>query len=85
MSEGVEQLVQWLSMGTGIIAAVMVASKLSAKITGFGFVVFAVSSAGWVVFGVSIGEAPLVIQNVVLGLINLVGVWRYLVAGEKAA
>jgi uncharacterized protein with PQ loop repeat len=78
-----EQTVQWLSMATGIVAAVMVASKLSARVTGWGFVIFAVSSVGWVVFGFAIGETPLIIQNAVLVVINLIGVWRYLIVKER--
>jgi uncharacterized protein with PQ loop repeat len=76
-------VIQWLSMGAGIIAAVMVASKLSAKVTGWGFVIFALSGVGWVVFGIAIGETPLVIQNVVLVVVNLIGVWRYLIVKER--
>lgn len=79
------QIIQWVSMGLGIVAAVMVASKLSPAITGWGFVIFAASSVGWVAFGAMKGEAPLTIQNAVLLVINGVGVWRYLIMKEKDA
>ncbi len=77
------QAIQWAAMALGIVAAIMVAAKINAKITGWGFVIFAVSSVGWVAFGAMEGEAPLTIQNAVLLLINGVGVWRYLIAKEK--
>jgi uncharacterized protein with PQ loop repeat len=76
-------IVQWMAMATGIIAAVMVAGKFSARITGWGFVIFAISSIGWVAFGLLKQETPLTIQNGVLFLINLAGVWRHLVVKEK--
>lgn len=39
-------LVQWAATISGIIAAIMVAGKFSARITGWGFVIFAASSVG---------------------------------------
>ena len=74
--------VQWIATITGIIAAIMVAGKFSGKITGWGFVVFAVSSVGWISFGLMKEETPLTIQNAVLFVVNLIGVWRYLVMKE---
>lgn len=76
--------VQWIATITGIIAAIMVAGKFSGKTTGWGFVVFALSSIGWITFGLMKGEPPLTIQNAVLFVVNLVGVWRYLIAKEAA-
>jgi len=78
-------LIQWAATITGIIAAIMVAGKFSGQITGWGFVIFTASSVGWVTFGLLKGEPPLTLQNAVLFFINLVGVWRYLIAKEEAA
>jgi hypothetical protein len=78
-------IVQWMATISGIIAAVMVAGKFSGKITGWGFVIFAVSSVGWVAFGLMKEEPPLTLQNAVLFVINLIGVWRYLIMKEKTA
>lgn len=77
-------IVQWLATATGIVAAIMVAGKFSEPITGWGFVIFAISSVGWIAFGMLKQETPLTIQNGVLFLINLVGVWRHLIAKQKS-
>jgi uncharacterized membrane protein len=78
-------IVQWMATISGIIAAVMVAGKFSGKITGWGFVIFAASSVAWVAFGLMKEETPLALQNAVLFVINLIGVWRYLIMKERAA
>lgn len=79
------ELVQWSATILGIIAAIMVAGKFSARITGWGFVIFAVSSVGWIAFGLIKGEAPLTLQNGVLLVVNMVGVWRHLIAKDRTA
>jgi hypothetical protein len=56
----------------------MVAINLSSRFTGWGFVVFTVSSVAWVVLGLTQGLQSLVIQNGVLFVINLVGIYRWL-------
>lgn len=77
-------VIQWLATISGIIAAVMVATNLSARITGWGFVVFTGSSIFWIAFGVLKQEPPLTIQNAVLLVVNLIGIWRYLIARKPA-
>ncbi|MDZ4762856.1 MAG: hypothetical protein SGJ21_17495 [Alphaproteobacteria bacterium] len=76
-------IIQWAATITGIAAAIMVAGKFSTRITGIGFLVFAVSSVGWIAFAVIEGELPLTIQNGMLLLINLFGVYRYLIMKER--
>jgi uncharacterized membrane protein len=78
-------VIQWAATLTGIIAAIMVAGKFSGRVTGWGFAVFAVSSVGWISFGLMKQEPPLTLQNAALFIVNLVGVWRYLVMKEKPA
>ncbi len=74
-----EDIIQWFATITGIAAAIMVASNISAKVSGYGFIIFTGSSIAWVTFGVLAGEPPLTIQNVVLTVINLVGIYRWLI------
>lgn len=78
-------LVQWYATISGIVAAIMVAGKFSARITGWGFVIFAFSSIGWIAFGLMKGEPPLTLQNVVLLIVNAVGVWRHLIVKDASA
>jgi nicotinamide riboside transporter PnuC len=79
-----EDLIQWFATFTGIAAAIMVASNISAKVSGYGFIIFTGSSVAWVTFGVQAGEPPLAIQNIVLTVINLVGIYRWLIKPAKS-
>ncbi|HEY0596223.1 PRC-barrel domain-containing protein [Sphingopyxis sp.] len=61
-----------------MIAAMMTAANLGARVTGWGFIVFTVGSIGWSLVGLGSGQTNLVATNVFLTLVNLVGVWRWL-------
>lgn len=74
------ELLRWLATGTGIAAAILVSLNAGPKLTGIGFIIFTVCSVSWTVVGFSAGETGLGIQNVVLTLINLFGIYRYLIA-----
>jgi hypothetical protein len=76
-------IIQWAATITGIAAAILVALNLGARLTGWGFVIFAVSSIGWIAFALVERETPLAIQNGVLFCINLIGVYRYWVLKKK--
>jgi hypothetical protein len=69
--------IQWTATLTGITAAILVAINASAKITGLGFAIFIASSVAWISFALIEDEQPLAIQNGVLLVINIIGVWRY--------
>ncbi|WP_018146532.1 hypothetical protein [Henriciella marina] len=71
-------LLNWFASLTCIAAALLVSINAGRKVSGFGFVVFSVSSAAWVAAATIEGESPLAIQNIVLLGINLFGVYRYL-------
>ncbi|WP_132270529.1 PRC-barrel domain-containing protein [Novosphingobium sp. PhB57] len=61
-----------------MIAAMMTAANLGARITGWGFVVFTVGSIAWSIVGLSTGQTNLLATNGFLTLINLIGIWRWL-------
>lgn len=69
----------YIAMATGIVAAVTVSGNFGRKITGYAFIVFTVSSVSWVAVGALDQEPPLIIQNVVLTLVNLFGIYRWLI------
>lgn len=69
---------EWVAPVATMLAAIMTAANLGARITGWGFVVFTIGSAGWIVVGLSSGQSSLVITNAVLAIINAIGVWRWL-------
>ena len=70
---------------TTVLAAALVAANLNARITVAGFMIFLVASIAWMIDGWLESKASLVIQNVVLLLINAIGVWRWFPKAEKEA
>lgn len=79
MSMAFVETVRWCATLTGIIAAVMVSLNLGARITGWGFVIFTASSIAWIYAGYLDDTPSLVTQNIVLTIINIVGVYRWLI------
>lgn len=72
------ELAEWVAPGATMIAAMMTAANLGARVTGWGFVVFTVGSIAWSFIGMTTGQQPLLITNGFLTIVNLVGVWRWL-------
>ncbi|MGK6323704.1 PRC-barrel domain-containing protein [Sphingomonas sp. DT-51] len=60
----------------------MTAANLGARVTGWGFVVFTVGAAGWIVVGLASGQQQLLYSNLFLGIVDLFGIWRWL--GRRA-
>ncbi len=72
------EIVKWTASISGMVAACAVAGDLGRRVTGWGFVLFLVSSAAWIAAGLLDAEPALSTQNAVLFLINCFGVYRYL-------
>lgn len=72
------ELAEWLAPGATMIAAMMTAANLGARVTGWGFVVFTIGSIFWSFIGMVTGQHALLITNGFLTVVNLVGVWRWL-------
>lgn len=60
------------------IAAMMTASNMGARVTGWGFVVFTLGSICWSIVRLSSGQTSLVATNIFLTFVNLIGIWRWL-------
>lgn len=73
-----EQVANWVAPVATTIAAIMVAANLGARLTGYGFIVFSVGSIAWMAVGWFNDQPNLVWQNVVLLIVNIVGIWRWL-------
>jgi hypothetical protein len=71
-------ILNWIAPAATIIAAMMTAANLGARVTGWGFAIFFVGSLAWTVIGVTTGQSSLVYANAFLVLVNAVGVWRWL-------
>jgi hypothetical protein len=70
---------------TTVLAAALVAANVNARITVAGFVIFIVASIGWMADGWLETKTSLVIPNVILLLINAIGVWRWFPKAEREA
>jgi len=70
---------------TTVLAASLVAANLNARATVAGFMIFIVASIAWMADGWLETKASLVIQNLILLLINAIGVWRWFPKAEKEA
>lgn len=73
-----ESLATWVAPVATTIAALMTASNLGSRITGYGFIVFTVGSLAWLTLGITTGQANLLWQNIILTALNLFGIWRWL-------
>ncbi|MXP30186.1 hypothetical protein GRI58_15355 [Porphyrobacter algicida] len=70
---------QWYGAITAVIAAMIVASNIGSRITGWAFVLFVSSSAALVAWGFLSEDADGIgWQNICLLAINSWGVYRYL-------
>ena len=77
------EVLRWVASITGIVAAILVAMRLTNRATGIGFIIFTICSVSWVTVGAFDDEWKLAAQNMVLTLINLVGVYRWLIKADS--
>ncbi len=78
VSLAMESIATWVAPVATTIAALMTASNLGSRITGYGFVVFPIGSIAWLTLGITTGQANLLWQNIILTGLNLFGIWRWL-------
>lgn len=74
----IDTLAAWIAPAATMIAAIMTAINLGARLTGWGFVIFTLGSICWSWVGYSSGQNNLLASNGFLTLINIVGIWRWL-------
>jgi hypothetical protein len=80
MSKGLIDALEWYGSIAGVIAALMVSLDLGRRATGWAFVIFCTSSVALVTWGfVSDKAEGIGTQNIFLFVINVIGVYRYLV------
>jgi len=78
MEIALEDAAGWVAPIATMIAAMMTAANLGARVTGWGFVVFTAGSIAWSIVGFSSGQTNLLATNGFLTVVNLIGVWRWL-------
>lgn len=69
---------KWLGTATGLAGALVLALNL--PVSGWGWVLFVVSSTSWTVAGALMREPSLVLLQGGFLAVDLVGVWRWLIA-----
>jgi putative effector of murein hydrolase LrgA (UPF0299 family) len=72
------EILEWYATVSGIVAALMLASDLSRRVTGWGFVLFCTMNIAWIWFAMIDETGGLMTQNIVLFFINALGIYRYL-------
>lgn len=78
-------LLEWYGAISAVIAALVVASNLSRRVSGWAFVLFVTSSAALVAWGFLSDDAEGIgWQNLCLLGINLWGVYRYLIRTDTS-
>lgn len=84
MSELLLTVLQWYGAAAGAVAALIVSLNIGRRPTGWAFVIFVTSSIALIGWGFLNDEGKGIgTQNVILLVINLIGVYRYLIAREK--
>jgi uncharacterized membrane protein YphA (DoxX/SURF4 family) len=75
---------EWVAAIGTIIAAALIAADLGRRVTGWGFVLFCVVASMWIYSGVTSPEGmPIAIQNGLLLIVNIYGVWQFLISRKK--
>jgi hypothetical protein len=86
MSETLLTVLQWYGAAAGAVAALIVSLNIGRRPTGWAFVIFVTSSIALIGWGFLNDEGKGIgVQNVILLAINLIGVYRYLIAGKDPA
>lgn len=75
----ITDIFEWYAAIAATIAAGLVALDLGRRVTGWAMVLFVTSSVAFIAYGLMDEEGALATQNVVLLVINLLGVYRYLI------
>lgn len=69
--------VEWIAAIGSVTAASLIAFDLGRRATAWGFILFCVVSALWIIIGLTTDAIPIAAMNFVLLLINAWGVYQY--------
>lgn len=73
-----ETLLDWAAPVTTTVAALMVAANLGTRATGIAFIVYTLGALCWIGIGWLTNQPNLLIQNIILLVIDILGIWRWL-------
>lgn len=77
------EMLEWYATGSGVVAAIMLAGDFGRRVTGFGFVLFCTMNIAWILFAQIEDTGGLMWQNIILFLVNLLGIWQYLLSPKN--
>lgn len=83
MSITLPDILEWYAMVSGVVAAIMIAGDFGRRVSGFGFILFCTMNIAWILFARIDDTGGLLWQNVVLFVVNVVGVWQYLLSPKN--
>jgi len=72
------EIAAWVAPIATAIAAIMTASNLGTRVTGWGFAVFLIGSLAWITVAATTGQTNLLLTNGFLTLVDILGIWRWL-------
>lgn len=70
-------VIKWVGTATGVLGALILA--LNIPLSGWGWVLFLVSSLCWTFAGVVMKDMSLAILQFAFVVVDLIGVWRWLI------
>lgn len=74
---------EWIAAIGTVVAASLLAADLGRKVTGWGFVLFCAVAMTWILIGFRTGATPIAAMNAMLLVINVYGVWQYLLSPKN--
>lgn len=81
MSQSLLDTLQYYGAGAATLAALIVSLNIGRRWTGWAFVIFVTSSIALILWGfMEKNSEGIGLQNIAMLVINLVGVWRYLLS-----
>ena len=86
MNETVLQILQWYGAGASVVAAAVVAADLGRRMMGWAFVLFVTASIALIAWGFMQPDSKGIgVQNAIMLVINLIGVYRYLIRKQPTS
>lgn len=75
---------EWIAAIGTIVAAAMIAADFGRRVTGLGFLLFCIVASLWIWSGLTSPDGmPIAVQNGLLLLVNIYGVWQFLLSKRK--
>ena len=71
-------VLKWIGTGTGVLGALVLA--LNIPVSGWGWVLFTISSVSWTIAGLGLRDMSLVVLQGTFIFVDVLGVWRWLIA-----